>query len=349
MDRSSVREVFLAPIVLTIVMVSCALVTGRLANVSSSGLLAPYYSASLSITFVSLLITIFWWVVQLAREGADSPLLMVRDRLRERAPYLLLPALIFPLFLASFTATKSAIPFLVGYTWDPFWAQADRAIFGDDVWRIAHRWLGSGATRPLEWIYVAGWGIGLIFVMALMPLNASAKFTGKFYSAMMATWLVAGTAMAYMFSAAGPVFAHLVTTSQADQFGDLRAVLNATLKPHGPIWTTQLYLPEALYSHEAVKGGGISAMPSMHLGAAAIYVIGARRTPWLTPAILFWLTIFVASGFFGYHYWVDGIVAAGVAAGCWVGADRLSVKFGTEGLGQDSTGITGMEPLPDTQ
>ena len=103
---------------------------------------------------------------------------------------------LMPCFLASFTATKSAIPFLVGYTWDHFWAQADRIIFGDDVWRIAHQWLGNGATRPLEWFYIVVWGIALIFVSALVPLNASARFTAKFYTAMMATWIVCGFVLA---------------------------------------------------------------------------------------------------------------------------------------------------------
>jgi membrane-associated phospholipid phosphatase len=63
-------------------------------------------------------------------------------------------------------------------------------------------------------------------------------------------------------------------------------------------------------------------MPSMHLGVASIYVLAARKTPWLAPAILFWLIIFVASAYFGYHYWVDGIVAAAVAAMCWAAAER---------------------------
>lgn len=352
-SRDSVREVYFAPVILCIAMVGCALTTGELAGVSSRPLLVPYLATSIAITSFSLLVTIFWWVLQLARVKADRPVRIVKDRIRERAPYLLLPAVIFPLFLANFTATKTAIPFLVGYTWDPFWAHADRLIFGDDAWRIAHHWLGNGATRMLEWFYVVVWGIGLIFVMALVPLNASARFTAKFYTAMMSTWLLGGFVLAYLFSAAGPVFAHLVSADRSVQFTDLRVVLLSTLKPHGPIWTTQLYLPSELQSHVAAQGGGISAMPSMHLATVAIYVIGARRTRCLVPAILMWITIFVSSGYFGYHYWIDGIAAVGVAALCWAATERLFTARRASGRSRrsdvDDSDTIGINAVPSAR
>lgn len=345
MNRSSVGEIFLVPIILCIAMVACALVTGRLAGVSASGLYVPYTLASIACTFYALLLTTFCWVVQLARARAEAPLRAVGYRLVARAPLMLLPLLVFPIFLASFTATKSAIPFLVGYSWDPFWAEADRLIFGNDAWRIAHGWLGERAIRPLEFFYYISWGLCLLYVMPLVALNASPKFTGKFFTAMMATWILGGAAMAYLFSAAGPVFAHLVTNSPAEQFGELRAVLNATLRPHGPIETGQRLLPITLHSHVAVKGGGISAMPSMHLGTVSIYVLGARRTRWFVPAIAFWLIIFVCSAYFGFHYWIDGIVAAIVAAACWAIAGRLSFKSEATELGQMPAEAIGAQPL----
>lgn len=351
MWRTNLREVFLPPVLVCAAMVVCAIVTGQLAHVSERPLLIPYFATSLAITFFSALLSVFWWVLQLARRGADAPGRAIVRRLVERAPLLLLPAIVFPLFLASFTATKTAIPFLVGYSWDPFWARADRLIFGDDAWRIAHLLLGNVATRILEWFYVVAWGIGFIFVMALVPLNASARFTARFYAAMMMTWLLGGFVLAYMLSAAGPVFAHLVSTDASVQFTDMRAVLNATLAPHGPIWTTQLYLPDELHSRLAQQGGGISAMPSMHLATVSIYVIAARRTRLLLPAILMWIIIFVSSGYFGFHYWVDGIAAAAVAAGCWAAAQRLFAVVAGNRLRADvdyPDGI-GVDPVPSAR
>ncbi|HEX5237042.1 MAG TPA: phosphatase PAP2 family protein [Sphingomicrobium sp.] len=322
-NRVGVSEVFLAPLVLCSAMLACALTTGEIANVSMRSLIVPYVWTSIIFTALSVMISLFWWVFQLARVGADAPIRTVVSKLRERAPFMLLSAAVFPIFLASFTATKSAIPFLVGYTWDPFWAHVDRFIFGDDVWRIAHHWLGNAATRPFEWFYVAVWAPTLVFSMALIPLNATARFTAKFYTAMMATWFVGGFVLAYVLSAAGPVFAHLVSSDPTVQFADLRGVLNATLVPHGPIQTGQMLLPATMSSHVAVVGGGVSAMPSMHLGVVSIYVIAARRTRWLIPSVAMWAIIFVASGYFGYHYWIDGIVAAAVATVSWCAAEML--------------------------
>ena len=322
-ERTSVREVFFAPLLLCTLMAGCGVTTDRLADVSSSGLLLPYLETSLAITFVSILLTVFWWVLQLARTRADAPLEIVKERMRERAPYLLLPAVIFPLFFSSFTATKTAIPFLVGYTWDPFLTHADRLIFGDDAWRIAHHWLGNGAAATLEWFYCVVWGLGLFFVMALVPLNSSPRFTARFYTAMLGILLFGGFVLAYFFSSAGPVFAHLVNSDPSDQFADLRAGLSSTLEPYGPIGFTQKYLAAVLHSHEAVKGGGISAMPSMHLGVVAVYMFAAWRSRWFVPALVFWLIIFVGSAYFGYHYWIDGIVATFVALFAWICAKHL--------------------------
>ena len=64
-------------------------------------------------------------------------------------------------------------------------------------------------------------------------------------------------------------------------------------------------------------------MPSMHIAMTTIYVIAARRTWWLAPACAFWLIIFIGSAYFGYHYWLDGIVAAVIAWLCWKAAELL--------------------------
>ena len=252
MARSADSRLLFAPLLLCGAMLLCAVVTSTLADVSWKLLVVPYYSSSIAIAFVSVLLSVFCWVFQLALIKADAPLKTVRQRLSERALYLVLPTLVFPLFLANFTTVKTAIPFLVGYSWDPVWAEADRLIFRDEAWRIAYHWLGRSADAPLEWFYSVGWGLTLIFVMALVPLNAAPRFTAKFYSAMMATWLIGGVALAYLFSAAGPVFVHVAGSGGPDQFADLRGMLNSTMSKDSPIRLTEDYLASSLHSHIAV-------------------------------------------------------------------------------------------------
>jgi membrane-associated phospholipid phosphatase len=201
------------------------------------------------------------------------------------------------------------------------------------VWRLTRDVLGSSQTPVWEWFYSVGWGAVFFISGNAVALYASRRFVGTFFTAMFASWLIGGCLMAYIFSAAGPVFAPAFDPALGARFGPLRDVLSASLGD-SPIGFTQHYLLSAIRSHVAVKGGGISAMPSMHLAAASIYVLAARGTRWLSPAVLFWLIIFVASGYFGYHYWVDGIVAAIVAAACWYGADaaysRIRVAGGND-------------------
>jgi len=85
----------------------------------------------------------------------------------------------------------------------------------------------------------------------------------------------------------------------------------------GAVRDTQEYLSTAVQSHVAVKGGGVSAMPSMHLAAAMIYILASRRTAWLLLSVPFWTVIFLCSAYFGYHYWIDDLVGSAIACICW--------------------------------
>lgn len=307
-----------APAALSLAMMLTGGAASIAAGLNITPLFLPYLTTAWGTTVVSVLVFVFVEVAKLALVRADDPLPTVFRELRNRAPLLVVPVLLFPMFLIGFTATKSAIPFLVGYSWDGFWADADRWIFSDDVWRITHELLGSRSLPFWEWFYTVGWGGAFFFSAAAVPLFGKPRTVGIFFTAMFATWLVGGCLLAYCFSAAGPIFTHLFDPAVGARFAQMRLLLAQELG-EGPVAQTQQYLAGAVQSHVVVKGGGISAMPSMHLGAAAIYVIASRRTLWLVPALLFWIAIFIGSGYFGYHYWIDGIVGSLVAWLCWKG------------------------------
>jgi membrane-associated phospholipid phosphatase len=103
------------------------------------------------------------------------------------------------------------------------------------------------------------------------------------------------------------------------------------------------YLEEGVRSGTAYWGGGVSAMPSMHIAAAILYLLAARRTFWFIPACLFAVIIFVGSIHSGYHYAVDGIVAAAIACACWRASGVLFQRFG----GQDNEADRGGSHLDD--
>lgn len=320
-DCTTARALMM-PIALALLMLIAGMSAATLADLRIDALLLPYFSSASACTLIAVLAGLFVEVVRLAYLKVPKPLLRLRERFVPRLPLIVLPVLAFPAFMVGFTATKSAIPFFVGYSWDSFWADADLFIFRSDPWRITHLLFGSGSLWFWQWFYTVGWGAVFFFTAAAIPLYASKRFISTFYSAMFSTWFVGGFILAYTFSAAGPVFADMFDPTLSFRFAPLRAVLANNLG-NGPIRLTQNYLAGAVHSHVAVMGGGISAMPSMHLAAAAIYVIASRGTKWFYPALLFWLIIFIASAYFGYHYWVDGFAGAAVAWICW----RVSAKF----------------------
>jgi hypothetical protein len=256
-------------------------------------------------------------VAKLARTKADRPLQIVWRKLPDRLELIALPCLVFPLFLAGFTTAKTAIPFLVGFHWDRFWADADFLLFGVDPWQITHAFTSVSVSHGWAFFYTFAWGAVLIFTNGFLAIYGERRFVATFFTAMMLTWLLGGWLMAYASSAAGPVFAHLADPTLAARFAPLRESLNQILPAEGGVRLTQAYLANAIDAKIAVRGGGISAMPSMHLGAASIYVVAAIRTRWLWPAFIFWFLTFFGSVHFGYHYAVDGLAAAAIAVLCW--------------------------------
>ena len=311
------RTILIGPALLCAAMAAVGYAASLIAGIGGLALVKTYVATASAITLLSLLGYIFLQFFRLARLRADRPIPLVAKAVLDRAPLLILPTIVFPVFLAGYTTAKTAIPFLVGYRWEFFWAEADRLIFGRDAWLISHAMLASVPTPLWEWLYTAGWGLILFFWLASVPLYAPRNRVPVLYTAMLGTWFFGGWLIAYTMSAAGPIFAHLVDPGLADRFAPLHEQLSATLDENGPIRRTQSYLSHAQESQIAATGGGISAMPSMHLATASIYVLAASRTPWVYPAIIFWLIIFFGSAHFGYHYWVDGIAAAGVAWLCW--------------------------------
>ena len=307
------------PIIICVAMLSCASVITSLGGPSFIPIAVRYVGASLAICVTSTFIWVFAQVWQLARVRADSPLKVVWARLQLRLPYMLLPGFVLPLFLAGYTAAKIAIPALVGFRFDAVLADLDMAMFGDDPWRYAHAFIGRVGTVLIELIYVHVWIAVLGYSKALVALFGSRRMIATFFTAMMLTWFVGGFLGAYLLSSAGPTFTQF--NGMEWRFVQLKMDLLEMSGIDSPFVSGPGYLDAG--STTPLEGGGISAMPSMHMAACSIYVLAARGTRWFLPACLFWLIIFVGSIHSGYHYAVDAPMAAAIAFLCW----RFSAKL----------------------
>jgi hypothetical protein len=314
----------LPPAVVALATGLFALIAAQLAHISAWPLISYFDCAKVTLLCAVLFA---FWILTRAWLLKRDPVEELRSALAGRLPLLLLPAVILPAFLIGYTTSKTAIPLVVGYTWDAFWSNADRLIFRDDAWRIARAIFGNSTSAFWEYWYAVVWGCAFLLSTNLVALFGSRRLVGIFFTALLGVWLIGGCFMAYAFSAAGPVFAPRFDPSLTPRFGPLQDVLGQTLG-HRPIAMAQHYLVVAAKeTHVAVKGGGISAMPSMHLATVSIYVLAARGTKWLLPAVTFWILIFIGSGYFGFHYWVDGLVAAILSFGCWQTAAAIYARL----------------------
>ena len=320
MDDISVRGALIPNGVVLAAMTLLAFAMTRAAGIDGYGLVPDYLWPSLSAVAIGLLVWAAFTLAALARNGEERPARALIGNLARRVEMLLLPALIQPLFFAAFTAAKTAIAPLAHFSWDGALTLADATMFGMDPWRITHGLIGPAGSLFLEFLYTMVWGVALGFIPVLVALFATRRFTGRFFLALNLSWLIGGIGIASAMPAAGPVFAHLFEPGLAHHFDALSRLLAQQLAPDGPILHTQAYLAAMIGKPIAEEGGGISAMPSMHMATAMLYVLAARGTRWRAPAIVFAVLTAIGSVHFGYHYVMDAVVAVGLTWGCWKAA-----------------------------
>lgn len=319
----SLGRVLTPPVLLLVLMFASAASIAAHTGVDGTRVFWPYVSGWGAATLIAVLIWALVETTRMARRRDDQPVRKLLTGLTGRYTLLIIPALIFPLFLGAYTWAKASIPFVVGYPWESFWADLDHTLLRADGWRIAHAVMPDMFAYSWTYFYAIVWAFALVFSGALLTVFASRRTVATFYTALMLSWFIGGFLMAYALSAAGPVFVHLVDPSLADRFAPLRAELLAALGPDNIVLKTQHYLAAGIDSRIALKGSGISAMPSMHIATVTVILLAAWKTRWRGLALLFWGMTFFGSVYLGYHYAVDAPVAAAVAIGCWAVARRM--------------------------
>ena len=229
--------------------------------------------------------------------------------------------------VSSFTVYKSTVVGSQGYRFDGLLIAWDRALFaGNDPWVLSHAILSSPyATKVIDTLYHPAFlpmVLGYVFCVAARARPAL-RYT--YMVSYLASFVIIGMIAANALSSAGPVYDGVLfgdgTTFQP--LIDRLAAQNETAGPFSAVFAQGYLL--ALNERGAIgMGGGISAMPSMHIVLAFLWAIPAWHLSRVLGVIvtIYALIIWVGSVHLGWHYFVDGLVGVLMLAVIWYVAGR---------------------------
>lgn len=262
---------------------------------------------------LALIPFILWYLFQIHRSGERRPLRRISQDIRPaRIGAIVAAVALAPIPASAFTAAKSALPLAVPFYLDQPLASFERMLFGDDPWHISHEFLGW-ATPLLDRAYLT-WLPVMLVAFNLILLSKPSSLKTQSLIAYILMWPAIGTLGSYLFSSAGPIFYHAI-------FGEDFVALVPTLQREGATETLAAFehLWRSYSSQNPALGGGISAMPSMHVGLAFWLALTIRASfeplQWLAWA--YFALIWIGSVHLGWHYALDGLAGTLGAALIW--------------------------------
>lgn len=249
----------------------------------------------------------------------------------------LLVFVIFLVFSSAFTSFKMMIPHINPYSFDQAFMELDRAIhFGIDPWRMTHAIFGSAtATVFMALVYVLWFFVMWAVFMWRMIGYDHEDERNQFLTCYFIAWIVIGTFGALGFSSGGPVYyGDLVAAVNPfeELMANIHTIQNNLVAEGGfwQIWTVnaQELLWSKYVSEEPGIGAGISAMPSMHVAISVLLAL----TVWQRSRFFGWILIAyailiqISAVHVGWHYAIDGYVAAILMVVIWKIVGRFTTR-----------------------
>ena len=218
------------------------------------------------------------------------------------------------------------IPRIVPYSWDGAWVKLDNALhFGFDPWQLLHPLLGYPfVTFAINFIYIL-W-LGMLFFVLYWQLFSikNPKLRLQFFFSFVLSWALLGTGLALLFSSVGPCFYERLTGDV--RFAELMAYLRHVHESF-PIWAldTQDTVWKYYTENALGLGGGISAMPSIHVATAFLFMLLGWKTGKTQGIVLsiFFALIMIGSVHLGWHYAVDGYLSIILASLIWLAVGKI--------------------------
>ncbi len=315
--------------------------SGRVSLVDYADLLGFYLQSSFSLWLMMGFVALFFELYRKRPVNGTGPgpaavvIRSVANRWeRDRFVSVFWPPLLFAVLMASFNAFKQMVLPLAGFGYDPLFARLDRLLFlGNDPWRVMHSAMGSPTAVVLVDRAYHGWFVPMAFgVLACAWLPASTyRLRNQYLLSYIAIWVGIGSVLAFLLPSAGPCFYEQFVGPSSHFAGltrDLAAAEMATGSKLAAL-SNQAGLLRLFGGNTLSVGAGISAMPSVHNGLAVLFAIAACRiNKWLGLAFAAYaVVIYLGSIYLGWHYALDGLVAAVLTIAIWRIAGRLVARF----------------------
>lgn len=251
--------------------------------------------------------------------GAISP---------SRTLRLLLTFALLGVFMNTFVGFKRAIPKIQPFMWDVDFMRLDAFLHGGQhPWEILHPFLSHpGLTNVIDLLYYLWFPIHLIGLTAIVWGSTRAART-RFLMGFCLVWIVLGTALAILFSSAGPCYFGLVVADVTNPYVSLMAYLESVDRTHGLI---ALQIQHILWqgyvqgtTHVLIEG--ISAMPSLHIALPILYAQATWRIHRALGVgfLIFTIIMLIGSVHLAWHYAIDGYLSILLVPAVWWVSGRI--------------------------
>lgn len=280
------------------------------------------------ILVTGLMVRLMFYVRNLPRRrvvrASWLPVLQRILKTREFWRYYFAPAaLIFTVYIV-FPGLKQMIPQIRPYYADMWLAAADEVFHGGHRVHIyLLPYLDPWVMLVLDRVYASFFLVSLCFFIYMGRRGANPELRYLFMTSFMLAWPLFGIGFAVFFSSVGPSFHELVPlgVKYPRLMGNIQAaqeyLQNFGLSLYSP--KIQAYLLSLYHNHTIGFGGGISAMPSLHIAIPTLMMMaGWKSSRWLGVLTTLYLILTAGAAIsLGWHYAVDVYVGIFLSFFLW--------------------------------
>lgn len=297
---------------------------------------ATGYGVGVILIVAILLLGQFIWarVRQTRNAGGDNPMAWYRAYLAQvRWVNIAVSTIGLIITISCFTVYKGTVVGAGGYGFDAMFIAWDRALFaGQDPWVLTHAVLPSAfATKIIDILYHPTFLPMVLGFLVCIAASGRPALRYTYMTAYLVSFVIIGMITANALHSAGPVYDGALF-GDGQTFEPLIARLATQNEAAGPFSAVfaQEYLLRLNEEGRTGFGGGISAMPSMHIVLAFLWVFAAYHLSRLLGVCvtLYAGVIWFGSVHLGWHYFVDGLVGVVMLAAIWYAAGRSFGLYG---------------------